>query len=326
MKFNYCVFFYIWFLCFDLGAESLRVLVGGNLAISRENLGGTSVPLSYVSSAIITLDKDTRFFKGIELELTVPQAFLAYQGSLAIAIYTGLDKIPETGAADIEGRQIFFEPISNKIQNVYQIPLRAAHGLRSSPYASVPTGVIPPDSFPLLFRILPVIKGLSMEIESMRFQLNAKPLLSDEGAARIAVRYPEQLPEKPFSLLIDDRVIENFWEEQLLKEGEHRLSVLSENYRNENRRFLIERGKILEITIELLDPTPTIIFEAPQGAQIFFDGLPLEQSLTPLPVEPGQHEMKFQLSDYSIIKSITVERGKTYRASLTADVIIEEAE
>ncbi|MDR2104024.1 MAG: hypothetical protein LBP42_07985 [Treponema sp.] len=326
MRFNYCIFFYIWFLCFELRAESLRVLVAGDLAISRENQSGASIPLSYVSSAIITLDRDTRFFKGIELELTVPQAFLTYQGSLAIAMYTELDRIPGTGAADVEGRQIFFEPISNKIQTIYQIPLRAAHGLRSSPYASIPTGVIPPDSFPLLFRILPVIKGLSMEIESMRFQLNAKPLLSDEGAVRIAIRYPEQLPEKPFTLLIDDTVIENFGEEQLLKEGEHRLSILSENYRNENRLFLIERGKILEIALELQDPTPIIIFEAPQGAQIFLDGLLLEQIFTPLPVEPGQHEMRFQLSDYSIIKSITVEKGKTYRASLTADVVIEETE
>jgi hypothetical protein len=326
MRFKYGVLALICFFCFDLPAESLRVLVAGTLEISRENQRGISVPLSYVSSALITLENEVRFFRGIELELTAPQAYLAYQGSLAIAIYAELDNPPGAGVADVEGRQLVFEPIPNKIQTVYQIPLRSAHGLRTSPYVSVPTGIIPPSSFPLLFRILPVIKGLNEEVESMFFQLNVKPILSDEGGIRITSRYPEHLPARPFTLLIDDKVIENPGEEQLLREGEHHLAVLSENYRNESRRFFVERGKITDILVELQDPTPMVVFEAPEEARIFFDGVLLEPASAPLPVEPGQHEVRFQVSDYSVIKSITVQRGKTYKIALAVDVIIQENE
>jgi hypothetical protein len=322
-----CLFFLGMFIPEKLYGESFRVLIAGKSEISLDNPGGISIPLSYISSAIIVLNREVRFFRGVELELTVPQTYLGYYGSLAIALYGNLAKIPEDmGIADLEGEQISFEPIPNKIQTIYQIPLRPAHGLRTSPYVSVPTGIIPPATFPLLFRLLPVIKGLHEDIESMIFQLHVKPILSNEGAVKIIPKYPEQLQGKPFIVLIDDAVVERPEEEQLLKEGEHHLVVLSEDYRNESRRFLVERGKILELLVELQDPTPVIIFEAPENALIYFDHTLVANPLKPYPAEPGRHEVKFQMSDYTIIKPLTVQKGKTYRVALQVDITISESE
>jgi hypothetical protein len=294
--------------------------------LSLDNPEGVSLPLSYVSSVLITLDQELRFFRGLSLELRAPQTFLPYYGSLAIALYAELDRIPGPGIADIEGRQISFELVPNKIQTVYHIPLRAAHGLRTTPYASVPTGIIPPAAFPLLFRLMPVIKGLSEEIESMVFQLHVKPILTNEGAVRIGFRYPEQLPGKPFILLVDDVLIERPGEEQLLREGEHHLVILSDAYRNESRRFLVERGKILDISIELQDPTPLISFEAPENTRIYFDNEPVEDIQRAYPVEPGGHEVRFQMSDYSITRPLVVQKGKTYKVALMVDVMVTENE
>jgi hypothetical protein len=331
MKPRYAVLLYVLYLGVfiqeeNLYAESLRTLIAGNLEITLDKPGGVSIPLSYINSVVINLDQDVRFFRGIELELTVPQTYLDYYGSLAVVLYANLNFIPGPGAADVEARQISFEPIPNKIQTIYQIPIRNSHGLRTTPYISVPTGVIPPDAFPLLFRIMPVIKGLSEEFEDMVFQLHSKPLLSNEGAVKITTRYPEQLPGKPFVLLIDDRVIEKPEEEHILKEGEHHLVILSEDYRNESRRFMVERGKILDILVELQDPAPIIIFEAPENAQIYVDNELLTNTVKPYLLEPGRHEVKFQMSDYSIIRSVTVQKGKIYRVMLTVDITISENE
>jgi hypothetical protein len=316
----------LWLLGFSVKAEPLRALIEGVHEVSLDSVEGTTVPLSYIGSALIVLEGDTRFFRGIQLELTAPQPWLAYRGSLAAVIYGNLNKIPEPGVADLEVRQFSFEPLPNKIQNIFQIPLREAHGFRNSPYAMVPTGIVPSSSFPLVFRLMPIIKGISEEMENMTFNLLVKPILSDEGAVKINVRFPEQLPGKAFTVLIDDTVIEKPGEERLLKEGEHNLVVLSEDYRNQSRRFLVERARVLDLTLELQDPTPLICFEYPEGAGIFLDNVPVSNPRSFRPVEPGLHEVRFQVSDYSIIRPITVQKGKTYKVALSVDVNIAETD
>jgi hypothetical protein len=36
--------------------------------------------------------------------------------------------------------------------------------------------------------------------------------------------------------------------------------------------------------------------------------------------------VRFQLSDYAIVKTLTVQKGKTYRLALTIDLSIEESD
>jgi hypothetical protein len=275
---------------------------------------------------VIVLDREIRFFRGIELEFTMPQAYLPHRGSLALAFYADLNKTPEPGVTDLEARQIRIEPIPNKIQIVYQIPIRSDHRLRDSPYVTLPVGIMPPESFPLLVRIMPVIKGLSEEVETMSFKLSVKPILSDEGAVRILLRYPENLARRPFTTLIDEEVVERPQDTRLLKEGEHSLAIISNDYRNESRRFIIERGKILDLSITLRDTIPLVYFEAPDNTVIFFDDQEVDHRRQPISAEPGHHEVHFRVGDYTMIKPITVLRGKTYRIALAVDISISESD
>ena len=306
-------------------AESIRVIIAGNLEAALEKSGGP-IPMNFNDSALISLGEDIRFIKGVELELNAPQHWLSNRGSLAMEIYADLDKTPAPGIADLQARRISFEPLPAKIQMIYQIPIRPSHGLRSTPYVTVPAEVTAPASFPVLFRIMPVIKGFSEDITSMVFQFSVRPILSDEGSVKLIARYPDQLRGKPFTVLIDDAVIPDFSEEILLKEGEHQLVVLSDDYRNENRRFKIERAKTLELSIVLQDPTPLIIFEAPQNARIFLDNTPLTRDREAIPVEPGIHEAKIQVGDYTITKTLVIQRGKTYRVVMAVDIDVIESE
>ncbi|MDR2193998.1 MAG: hypothetical protein LBP19_05980 [Treponema sp.] len=312
--------------------EAARVFIDGTLTVSAHNPAGSSISLSYISSAAISVVNDTRFLRGVELIITVPQAYLAYRGSLAVAVYADMGQTaPEweaddslhTGVTDIEGDLIFLEPIPNKIQTVFQLPLRSGHGLRTTPYVTVANRLVPSESFPILVRIMPIIKGISETVENMTFTLTAKPVLSNEGALSLNFRYPEQLQDRPFVLLIDDVLIEQVNDIHLLKEGEHHLLVLSEDFRNENRTFFIERSKTLTLTIDLQDPTPLIFFEAPEKAVIYVDNEPVPAD-RPLAAEPGKHEIKIQLNDYVIIRPITVQKGKTYKISLLVDLQISE--
>jgi hypothetical protein len=315
---------FLFFVSLYAQGESVRALIAGIHTVSITQGEGVRLPLSYVSSSIIRLEGDTRFFRGIELELSAPQTFLAHQGSLAAVLYGELDHIPQPGAADVECRQLALNPLPSRIQTVYQIPLREGHGLRTTPYATVLTGALPTSSFPLLFRLMPVIKGISEELERMVFNLNVKPILSDEGAVRINFRYPGNL--RPLTVLINDVVIDNPREERLIKEGVHNLVILSEDYRNQSSRFVVERAKVLDLTIELQDTTPLLIFEHPENARVFLDNALVANPRTPTPVEPGLHEVRFEISDYTIIRPVTVQKGKTYRVALSVDVNISESE
>lgn len=303
--------------------ESARVFIDGSLTVSANKPAGSSISLSYISSAVVSIANDTRFLRGVELVITAPQAYFAYRGSLAVAVYMDMGAVPLAGVADIEANAVLFEPLPAKIQTVYQLPIRSGHGLRTTPYATVPNRIIQPDSFPILVRIMPIIKGISEELEKMTFTLTVKPIVSNEGALALTFRYPEQLQNKPFVLLIDDVLIENAGEMQFLREGEHQLIILSDDFRNENRKFFIERTKILELAIDLQDPTPLVFFEAPERTAIYFDNEPVNAA-KPLAADPGKHEVKIQLNDYLIIRSITVQKGKTYKVSLLVDLNISE--
>ena len=325
MRRQICVWAMYIFLAIPAGAESIRTLMMGEIELSADNAEGGSVRLAYNGSALLRLGRGSRFFRGIELELSAPQSWPPQRGSLAMEVYAELDRVPVPGINDLEGRRIASDPLPGKIKIIYQIPVRPSHGLRTTPYATVPAGVgtTLPASFPLLFKLMPIVKGLSDELENMTFTLTARPILGEEGAVRLNFRYPGQLKDKPFTVLIDDVVVGNPAEELLIKEGEHHLVVLSDDYRNESRRFVVERAKRQDITLDLQDPTPLIIFEAPENARIFLNNNPVREN-GPVPVEPGVYEAKFQVGDYTLTKTITALRGKTYRVSLSVGIDIEE--
>jgi len=326
MKLNlFLLFFtYVYMSVVPAWGESFRALVAGNLELSASNPEGSTISLGSSGSVLVTLGKDTRFIRGVELELTAPQGWLAHRGSLAMLVYADLDHQPSRGINDLEGRRVVFDPLPSKVKNIYQIPIRSPHGLRTSPYAVVIQGAVLPPSFPILFRLMAIIKGLNEELESMIFTLTAKPIFTDEGAVKINWRYPQQLRGRPFTVLIDDVVIENPSEERLLREGEHHLAVLSEDYRNESRRFMVERGKTIDLVIELQDPTPLIIFESPENAKIFLNNNPVSRDSGPIPVEPGVHEARFHIGDYTLTKTINVQRGKTYKVAVSVGIDVDE--
>jgi hypothetical protein len=313
------------FSCFNLHAESFRTVIEGVVEVSSVS-ADNAISLGINSSVIINLGAETRFLRGVEIEITAPQSWLPYRGSLGMYIYNNINPQTADGITDMDGRRVAFEALPSRLRIIYQIPVRQQHGLRTTTSATVPTSIVQPSSFPIIFRLAQVSKGLPDDFENLSFSLTVKPILSDEGAVRLIPRYPSQLRNKPFTVLIDDNVISNISEQILLREGEHHLVILSDDYRNESRRFVVERSKTVDLTIELQDPTPIIIFEAPQNAQIYLNNTLIPRRSDPVTVDPGQHEVKFQVGDYTLTRTLNIQRGKTYRVSLAVDLTVQEEE
>jgi len=306
-----------------LHPESFRTTVEGTFEVTPERQAENAVSIGINSSVLINLGAESRFLRGVEIEITAPANWMQYRGALVMMMYNNLSPQTPSGIADIDGSRIAFEALPTRLRIVYHIPVRNRHGLRSTTAATVISNVIQPAAFPVLFRLMAVEKGLTAEFEKLKFSVVARPILSDEGALKLTPRFPPQLRNKPFTVLIDDTLINNFSEQIILREGEHHLVVRSDDYRNESRRFVIERAKVLDLTIELQDPTPIIIFEAPQNASIFLNNNPV-RSRDPVTVDPGQHEVRFQVGDYRVTRTLNVQRGKTYRVALDIDLTIQE--
>jgi len=309
--------------CLSLHAETFRTSVEGSIEISP-NSQEAVIPLGIHSSVLITLGADARFLRGIEIEITAPQNWLPYRGSLLMTIYNNLNPQTAIGVSDIEGTRLVMDSLPSRLRILYQIPIRTQHGLRTTTSAIVLSSVIQQTAFPILFRLTQASKGLPDEFEGIMFSLTARPILSDEGAVRLIPRFPPQLRNRPFTVLIDDNVISNTSDQIMLKEGEHHLVILSDDYRNESRRFVVERAKVVDLTIELQDPTPIIMFEGPQNSQVFLNNNPVSRNKEPITVEPGIHEIKFQVGDYTVTRSLNVQRGKTYKVALAVDLTVQE--
>jgi len=306
-----------------LQAESFRTIVNGSVEVSTGQTD-TVVPIGINGAVIINLGDDTRFLKGVEIELTAPQSWLPYRGSLVMIMYNKINPQTADGLADIDGSRIAFEPLPSRLRIIYHVPIRQYHGLRATTSVTIPTNIIQSASFPIIFRLMQISKGLPDDFEKITFNLTARPILSDEGAVKIIPRYPSQLRNKPFTVLIDDSVVPNISDQVFLREGEHHLVVVSEDYRNESRRFVVEKGKVIDLTIELQDPSPIIVFEAPQNAQIYLNNNLIPRGRESVTVNPGQHEVKIHVSDYTITRTLNIQRGKTYRVSLAVDLNVQE--
>jgi len=308
-----------------VNAEAFRTIVEAVLEVTPERPTENAVSLGINSSIIINLGAEARFLRGVELEITAPQSWLRFRGALVMMLYNNITPETANGITDMIGTRIASEPLPSRLRIIYQIPIRAQHGLRTTTTVTVPSAVAQPATFPIIFRLVQIGKGLPDDFENLRFSVIARPILSDEGAVRLVPRYPSNLRNRPFTVLINDNVISNISEQILLREGEHHLVVLSDDYRNISRRFIVERGRVIDLVIELHDPAPIIILEAPQNAVIYLNNN-IIRSRDPFTIEPGTHEVRFQVGDYTVVRTINVQRGKTYRVAMAVDVTINEEE
>jgi hypothetical protein len=218
------------------------------------------------------------------------------------------------------------QPLPARAGYSIQIPVRADHDLKPSPYATLIPAIVEQKDFPFLLKLVPISKGVPSAAETAKFQVRVRPLLTDEGALSLKLRYPEAATDRyPVVVTVDDRKVDPS-SPILLKAGAHRLGVASESYRDESRNFAIEQGKTLELAVELEDTTPILVVEAPDSAIVTLDGLRIDHVAKPsMAIESGDHNAACRIGDYSLTRKFTAYRGKSYRLVLEIDLQVQES-
>lgn len=312
------------------GAEELRTIVAGTAAISGEVPEGVKFSVAYNEAVAITLPKESPFIQGFEIEVKIPQAAVNFPGALAYELWRRLDPAPDKNRFGYEGDRIITQPLPPRGSLVLQVPIRKDHNLKTTPYATVLPTILEARDFPLVFKFYAISKGMPPELENAEFQVRIRPLLTDEGALRLSLRFPDGADKSSVALSLDDKRLPDGRyldgrELLVLKAGTHYLRVSSEKFRDESRTFTVDQGRILDLVVELQDTTPLLVIEAPDSAQISIDGQRLvKEQRTSLNVEVGEHTVSCRIGDYVITRKFSAYRGKTYRLVLSVDLQVQE--
>jgi len=304
-------------------AEPFRVRSMTPVTLDPLKSEAQTAEIGYNDAVGIILPKNNPFLKGVEIEIKIPQDILAYQNSMAYGVYRLPQPTPSDKIIDYQAEQITLQPLPSRLSFVLQIPTKKNHNLKTGPYSTVLPYIHDTTKGALIFRLLPIMKGLPENIETLQFTVKVKPILTDEGGMRLKIEYPEAAV-KPVSVRIDEMLIANPESLQILSPGPHHLSVVSDDYRNEVRVFTVESARVTDLAVAMQGTTPRVYLVAPENASIVLDGQPALNTREPLTIEPGDHTILFKIGDYELAKQITIEKGHDYTISMIIDINVSE--
>jgi hypothetical protein len=315
----------LWFAPCPAAAEAVRGPTVAVLDVSGAADGPVYADFRVEQLVGIRLSGVNQFWRGVELEIRIPEALRQYRNSFALYLYQGVSPKPQEGRRSYEGTRIAFSALPGIRVLYVRIPLRRDHGLREEVDTVLVESVVPDTRFPLLFTVLPVMKGIPRSVSQADLRLTARPVFSDQGGLQLDVTLPPGVEEEDVRVQVDGRSVDYPAELYVLPTGMHELTVNTEGLQGESLAFGIERGAVTELSVSLEQPSPGVIIEAPELVEVYLDG---ERRRSPvgrlIPLEPGQHTVVVVLGDYRLSRRFTVAPGKNYKISLLLDILVVE--
>jgi hypothetical protein len=273
-------------------------------------------------SISVFLPDDMTYIEGIEVKMEIPDEIAAWRDSVACSLYDNITPVPDVSQIDYSGVRSFVRPLPNRLSWILQIPLKAQNSIKETPYATK-VDVIPDTKKHFVFiRLQPAMKGIPEETVEAQLKITIKPLLSNKGKLHITPSFPEH--EKPYTLFIDNKEVKNSAAGYLLDTGVHDISIVSEFYRGESRTVRVEQAKTTELAVDLKSVNPTLLITAPDNTVVYLDDALCDKIGKPFDISEGEHKVRFLIGDYEVVRTIVIQKGKSYTAALSVDLKITE--
>lgn len=305
-------------------ADSFRVSKVHLASVTQDTASEASVKLGINDALAIQLPKDKQFIEGLELKFDIPEAVAYWMDSVACSVYANIKPLPAESQIDYSGTRSYVSTLPGKLSWVLQVPLKKENSIKSNNYTTKVDTVLSPENNVLFVRLQPVMKGVPEETLNAKIPITIKPILTNKGLLKLSLKTPDN-EKAECSIFIDDKAAELKNDSIMLETGIHNISIISEKYRNELRTVRIAQAKQTELSVDLRSIEPTLLVSAPDGTVILLDGEPFTATGSEVIVSEGEHKLTFTIGDYELLRTITVIKGKTYKASfsLTLDVTEE---
>ena len=303
-----------------LSSESFRVRKLIPVHISGNSTEEQTISCGINDSIGIFLPKDRTYLDGIEIKVAIPPSVAEWRDSVACSLYDFIQPTPSSNQIDYSGNRIFVTTVPTKLSWILQLLLNNDENQKSSQYATK-INITPADYTFLRFQ--PAMKGIPDDTLNAQFKLSIKPILKNKGKLKLKIT-AEDCAEIKYSLYLDEQPISVSKNELLLSTGMHKIDVLSDEYRNEVRSFIIEQAKDTNVEINLRSLEPTLKIQTPENSKFFIDENECKQKDIPIVISEGEHKLRFILGDYEIIRMINIQKGKSYTINLSVDLQITE--
>ncbi len=272
--------------------------------------------------------------EGMELEIDIPGSLQDYQNSFALMIYKSVTPEPGMDVKSYNGIRVYMRLLTTRESMYLRIPFNTHHTVSGDALTQLLPVAVTPDDFPLLFTILPVVKGIPDMVYSQNFTIQASPLWRNEGLVSVSITNLSGSPEETILITIDgNEVSQN--EKIALETGIHKIIVSSTHAPLVEKTVVVEPGEEIDIPVTLDYRPPELTIKTLDGAQIFLDGneilsddngIEVDNSILTLEVEPGDHIITSILGDYELSRSFTIRPGGRVRIELLFEIKIAEYE
>ena len=327
MKRTFCIKITVFSLLIMLSsavfAETFRVSKLHVAEISQTTDSEANARVGINDSLAVKLPEDRSFIIGIEVKIDIPESVASWMDSVAFSVYENVNPFPSENQIDYSGSRVFVNTLPNRLSWILQFPLTTDNQIKANKYTTKVDRVMNLNQGFLFLRFQPVMKGVPEETLKAIIPVTVKPILANKGRLNINVK-AEGNNSPVYTLFIDDKPADSSKKALILESGIHNISVISDSYRNELRTVRVDQAKTSEITIELKSVEPTLVINAPEGTQIHIDGEKCTSIGKEFVISEGEHKIRFKFGDYESVRTLTINRGKTYTANFSVDLQITE--
>jgi len=315
---------------FPAASENIRGEVISNIVLSDSSLSeNNELTMGIEDVFAVSVDEEARFIRGFEIEVKVPSELRRYGSSFAFNIYKQISPEISEGIGTYYGRKYDSIILPDSAKFYIRIPTGEQLPAEDNLYTTVFTRLTGKSDYPMMFTILPMMKGFPSSLYNSGFTVSVSPIFRNSGILNLELIIPEGLDPASLRLMIDNEAENGFSEdgtrEYKLTAGSHSLTLDITGGRSISRSFEISSGKTTRLSLKVEKLESTVFIDVPENTIIYIDGEKVDSEAgNMMNIEPGEHLVLFKIGDYKISKKFEILPGKDCKISLFLDIFIEE--
>ncbi len=286
----------------------------------------SSLTADLYPAEIMLLDVDRpEFVDEIRIEVSLPDRFADDpEITIAALVYGELQDVSmDHNELSTRGRRMHFEPLVERGSTTIRVPVREDSPLRAGGHNRLDTAPLP-DNFPIAVTLLPVGKGLPSDVSEHAIAVTAEPESRGVGELTLDLRTTdgEQLSFDELEdaeLVVDDSPHDP--SDLYIAPGFYSITLRSSQFQDATATAAIDEGVTSDVLLQLTRVPAKLFIDAPRGTQVFLNGSFVPRSVgTEIELEPGSHELSYQVGGRPVTRRIDLAPGASYTATLDMNI------